>query len=213
VVIISLFGITYRKEVGGREIEQSLIDRGIRPVYALWHGRIFFLSYFFRWQRRFYTLVSPSIDGEIIAGILRLFGFRTIRGSSFKGGGRAYREMIRVVSEKGAVFITVDGSRGPAFKVQKGILHLAKLSNVPILPVTCGAKNAIVLKSWDRFIIPYPFTRVAVIYGGPVYVSRDSSEKETEEKRVELEKRLLEITERADTYFRKIKHQKSKIKM
>jgi len=201
MLIIYLLGITYRKEVLGGESELSLITRGLNPIYALWHGRLFYMTFLCRWQGIF-ALVSPSTDGEIIARTVRLFGIRTIRGSSYKGGSKAFRELIRVVRDKGRVFITVDGSRGPVFKVQKGILHLAKISNMPVLPVTYGAEKALVFKSWDRFIIPHPFTRVVVIYGEPVYVPRDSSEEEIEKKKVELEERLVKMTERADHYFK-----------
>ena len=203
MLIIYLLGITYRKEVIGRESEQSLIRRGLNPIYALWHGRLLYLPFHYRWQENLYSLVSPSTDGEIIARTLRLFGVRTIRGSSYKSGSTAFRNLIRVVRDKGRVFITVDGSRGPVFKVQKGILHLAKISGKPVLPVTYGAEKAHVFKSWDRFIIPHPFTRVVVIYGEPVYVTRDSSEEEIEEKRIELEKRLSEMTDRADQYYKR----------
>ena len=203
MLIIYLLGITYRKEVVGGESEQSLIRKGINPIYALWHGRLLYLPFLYRWQERLYSLVSPSTDGEIIARTLSMFGVRTIRGSSYKSGSKAFRELIRIVRDKGRVFITVDGSRGPVFKVQKGILHLAKISGKPILPITYGAEKAHVFKSWDRFIIPHPFTRVVVIYGEPLYVHRDSSEEEIEAKRVELEKRLSEMTERADHYFEK----------
>ena len=201
-VIICFLGMTYRKEIAGRESEKSILEKDINPVYSLWHGRLLFLPYLYRWEKDLYTLVSPSIDGEIIARILRLFGVHTIRGSSYKEGGRAFRELIRVVRGKGSVFITVDGSRGPVFKVQGGVLHLAMLGNVPILPITYGAEKAIILKSWDRFIIPKPFSRVVVIYGEPLYVPRDMSDEQMEEKREELEKRLVEITEKADQYFK-----------
>jgi len=203
MLIIYLLGITYRKEVIGRESEQSLITKGLNPIYALWHGRLLYLPFHYRWQKNLYSLVSPSTDGEIIARTLRLFGVRTVRGSSYKSGSTALRNLIRVVRDKGRVFITVDGSRGPVFKVQKGILHLAKISGKPVLPVTYGAEKAHVFKSWDRFIIPHPFTRVVVIYGEPVYVTRDSSEEELEEKRIELEKRLSEMTDRADQYYKR----------
>ena len=207
MLIIYLLGKTYRKEVVGGESEQSLISKEINPIYALWHGRLLYLPFLYRWQERLYSLVSPSTDGEIIARTLSMFGVRAIRGSSYKSGSNAFRELIRIVRDKGLVFITVDGSRGPVFKVQKGILHLAKISGKPILPITYGADKAHVFKSWDRFIIPHPFTRVVVIYGEPVYVTRDSSEEEIEEKRIELEKRLTEMTDRADRYYnRKYNH-------
>lgn len=207
MLIIYLLGITYRKEVVGAESEQSLIRKDINPIYALWHGRLLYLPFLYRWQEKLYSLVSPSTDGEIIARTLRMFGVRAIRGSSYKSGSKAFRELIRIVRDKGLVFITVDGSRGPVFKVQKGILHLAKISGKPILPITYGAEKAHVFKSWDRFIIPHPFTRVVVIYGEPVYVARDLSEEEIEEKRIELEKSLTEMTDKADQYYkRKHKH-------
>lgn len=201
MIIIYLLGITYKTVLVGKEFEQSLLEKDIMPVYALWHGRLLFLPYLYRWQERLYTIVSHSIDGEIIAGILRLFGVNVIRGSSYKGGNKAFREMISVVKDRGSVFITVDGSRGPAFKVQGGVIHLARLCGTPLLPITYGADRPIVMKSWDRFIIPRPFSRVVVIYGEPIYVPRDISEEEIEEKRMELEKRLNEITERADYYY------------
>ena len=202
MVIIYLLGVTYRKQTVGRELEQSLLDKDIRPIYALWHGRIFFMPYLYRWQRRLYCLASPSIDGEIIAGILRLFRLNIIRGSSYKGGGRAFRELIKVVKEGNSAAIIVDGSRGPACKAQGGVIHLAMLGGTPILPLTFSAEKAIVLKSWDSFIIPRPFSRVVAIYGEPIYIPRELSGDQIEEKRIELEKRLNEITERADQYFK-----------
>ncbi len=201
MLIIYLLGITYRKEVRGRESEHSLIKKGINPIYALWHGRLLYLPFLYRRQKRLYSLVSPSTDGEIIARTLSMFGVKTVRGSSYKSGSKAFRELIRIVRDKGLVFITVDGSRGPVFKVQKGILHLAKISGKPVLPITYGAEKAFVFKSWDRFIIPHPFTRVVVIYGDPLYVSRDSTEEEIEAKRAELEKRLIVMTEKADKHY------------
>lgn len=202
MILITLIGMTCRTVFVDREFEQSLLDKHIGPVYALWHGRILYMPYLYKGERRIHCLVSPSIDGEIIARILRLFGMNVIRGSSYKGGGKAFRELIRIAKGGNSAAIIVDGSRGPAFKVQGGVAHLAMLGGVPILPLTFGAERAIVLKSWDRFVIPKPFSRLVVIYGEPLYVPRGSSEKEIEEKRLELERRLNEITEKADHYFR-----------
>ena len=199
---IFFLGMTYRKRLKGGEIEQSFFAQGIPPIYALWHGRLFYWSYFYRGQGRIHCLVSPSSDGEIIANILRLSGLSVIRGSSFKGGTRAFRGLIRIVKGGNSAAIIADGSRGPALKVQEGVIHLAMLTGAPILPVTYGAERALVLKSWDRFMIPWPFSRVAVIFGDPVYVRRDLTENQLEEKRIELEQRLNEITKRADDYFK-----------
>jgi len=202
MILVILIGMTCRTVFIGREFERSLLEKHIGPLYALWHGRIFYLPYIYRWRKRIHCLVSPSIDGEIIARMLRLFGLSVIRGSSYKGGGKAFRELIRVTKRGDPVAIIVDGSRGPAFKVQGGIVHLAMLSGVPVLPITYGAERAIFLNSWDRFLIPKPFSRLVVVYGEPIYISRGASIKEIEEKRRELERRLMEITEKADCYFK-----------
>ncbi|MBI5193170.1 MAG: lysophospholipid acyltransferase family protein [Nitrospirae bacterium] len=201
-ILIYILGITYRKVLVNKDIEKTLIDRGVNPIYALWHGRLLLFPFLYRWQYRLYTIVSLSTDGEIIARILSMLGVYVIRGSSYEGGTKAFREMVKVAKNKKSVFITVDGSRGPVFKVQGGVLHLARLGEVPVIPVTYGAKNAIVLKSWDRFIIPMPFTRVAVIYGEPLYIPRELKEEQHEIYRLLLEQRLNEMTTIADNYFR-----------
>ena len=201
-VLIYLFGITYRKVLVNNDIEKSLLDRGVNPIYALWHGRLLFFPFLYRWQWKLYTIVSLSTDGEIIARILSMFGVYVIRGSSYEGGTKALREMVKVVKNKKSVFITVDGSRGPVFKVQGGVLHIARLGEAPVIPVTYGAEKAIVLKSWDRFIIPMPFTRVAVIYGEPLYIPRELKEEQHEIYRLLLEQRLNEMTSKADNYFK-----------
>ena len=199
---IFLLGMTYRKRIERGEIEQSLFSQGIRPIYALWHGRLFYWPYAYRRREGIHCLVSPSMDGEIIANVLRLSGINVIRGSSFKGGTRAFRRLIRIVKGGNSAAIIADGSRGPALKVQEGVIHLAMLTGAPILPISYGAERAVFLKSWDRFMIPWPFSRVVVIYGDPVYVRRDLTEDQLEEKRLELEQRLNEITKRADGYFK-----------
>lgn len=199
---IYLFGMTYRKKLMGGEVEQSLFTQGIPPIYALWHGRLFYWPYYYRRQGRIHCLVSPSMDGELIANILRLFGLNVIRGSSFKGGAGAFRGLIKIVKGGNSAAIIADGSRGPALKVQEGVVHLAMLTGAPILPISYGAERAVFLKSWDRFMIPWPFSRVAVIFGDPLYVQRDLTEGQLEEKRLELEQRLIEITKKADGYFK-----------
>lgn len=201
-ILIYILGITYRKVLVNKDIEKSLLDRGVNPIYALWHGRLLFFPFLYRWQWKLYTVVSLSTDGEIIARILSMFGLYVIRGSSYEGGTKAFREMVKVVKNKKSVFITVDGSRGPVFKVQGGVLHLARLGEVPVIPVTYGAEKTIVLKSWDRFIIPMPFTRVAVIYGEPLYIPRELKEEQHEIYRLLLEQRLNEMTTIADNYFK-----------
>ena len=97
--------------------------------------------------------------------------------------------------------LAADGSRGPAFKAQDGTIKIAKVTGVPILPITYNASRKKVLNSWDKFIIPYPFSKIVVLYGEPVHVPKDADDEVMELKRQELEKKLNEMTEYVDKYF------------
>jgi lysophospholipid acyltransferase (LPLAT)-like uncharacterized protein len=203
IAFIALFfvGITCRKILINREIEKSILDKGINPIYIFWHGRELYLPYLYRFQRRHYALVSPSRDGEISGNLLKLYGFNIVWGSTFKKGATALLGLVRIVKNGGSVVLAADGSRGPLFKAQDGSIKIAKLTGVPILPITYNASRKKVLSSWDRFIIPYPFSKIVVMYGEPVYVPADADDNVMELKRQELEKKLNEMTEYVDKYF------------
>jgi len=113
----------------------------------------------------------------------------------------ALLSIVRIVKNGGSVALVADGSRGPAFKAQDGTIKIAKVTGVPILPITYNASRKKVLNSWDKFIIPYPFSEIVVIYGDPIYVPKDADNEAMEIKRQELEKKLNEITEHVDKYF------------
>jgi lysophospholipid acyltransferase (LPLAT)-like uncharacterized protein len=99
------------------------------------------------------------------------------------------------------VAVTPDGPKGPGFRVHPGTIYIAQRSGVPIVPITNSAKNRWSLSSWDRFLIPKPFSRTVIILGRPIYVRPESTPEQLEEKRKELEQRMLELTEEADNYF------------
>lgn len=170
-------------------------------IGAVWHSRILICSYLYKEQNAA-VLVSQSEDGEIIARILQRQGYETIRGSTTKGGIRSLAKMIKALKEKTRpASIIPDGPQGPRFKVQPGIITLAKKTGYPIMPITYSAKKAKIFASWDRFILPYPFTTCRLIYGNPLYVPTDA-DKDTEEMcRIQLEHELCRITDEADRYF------------
>jgi len=105
---------------------------------------------------------------------------------------------MSVLQEGSHVGIIPDGPRGPRYVVQEGIIRLAHLTGAPILPVMYGARRKKTLSSWDQCIIPYPFTKIVVIFGESIYVSRDADHSLLEEKREELETTLRRLTEEAD---------------
>jgi len=200
-VYIYIIGLTCRSVVINREIEESLLRQGINPIYTFWHGRMLYFPYLYRFQNKHHILASPSKDGEIIGNLLKIYGFNIVWGSTFKKGAKALLNLIRVIKNGDSVVLIADGSRGPAFKAQDGAIKIAKLTGIPIVPMTYSVSRKKVLSSWDRFVIPYPFSKIAVKYGEPVYVPPDADDEVMELKRQELEKKLNDITEFADKYF------------
>ena len=200
-IFIFLLGKTLRiKRIGAENLDPIRKSQG-QVIYAFWHGRMLILSYSHRWQKS-HVLISQHRDGELIARIIERLGFVSVRGSTTRGGTKAIFEM----AEKGAsgydVGITPDGPRGPRFKVQLGAIYIAQRSELPIIPITNSAKSRWTLSSWDGFLIPKPFSRAVIIIGEPIHVPLKSTPQELEEKREKLEKRLVELTQKADSYFR-----------
>lgn len=149
-----------------RERCEGLRARGVPILFALWHGRMF-LSILEHRSFGIATMASQSKDGEIIARWLERNGYRATRGSSSRGGGNALRELVRHVRAGGHAALTVDGPRGPAREVQPGIVQLAKLTGGWILPITSSSSRPRFLASWDRYLLPMPFSRGIVAYGEP----------------------------------------------
>jgi lysophospholipid acyltransferase (LPLAT)-like uncharacterized protein len=174
--------------------------RAKQPViYTIWHGQILLMPYLYGRRLRLCALTSRSRDGEILARFVQGFGFTVVRGSSSRGGARALLMLARAVREEAAdIVIVPDGPRGPRHVAQGGAVMLAKMIGVPMIPVAFAASAKTVLQSWDAFIIPRPFARVAVLFGAPISVPRDADEVVLEAKRRELETALKDLTAAAD---------------
>lgn len=193
--------ITLRPVVVQPQFEHQVCHAGGPMLLTFWHGRMVYFIYRYRFQR-FTVLVSESRDGEWIAGVLARFGIHATRGSSSRGGARALLEIRQRMRQGFHVGMTPDGPRGPRYHVQPGLLLLAKKTGAPILPASYSARWKTVLHTWDRFLIPWPFSRVVVVYGEPVYVPADASTALLQSKLQEVEGRLRDLTEIADHYFR-----------
>ena len=144
------------------------------PCY--WHQHQLYCGKFLVEQRaRGLTvgwLISPSVDGELGAMMVRRFGAAVIRGSSTHTGARALRDYYQaLVKDNVSPVITPDGPRGPRFRFKPGALLLAQMSGRPILPMSYAASRAWLIK-WDKFVIPMPFSRIAIAIGPPRYVPR-----------------------------------------
>lgn len=158
------------------------------------------MPYHFRWQKRWRILVSPSSDGDVINGILKLFGFSTVRGSSYKNPVRALLSLARKVKSGASAVMIADGSRGPANTAQSGCVAIAKLTGRLIVPIAFGAERKKNLGSWDKTILPLPFSRINMVFGNPIAVEENADGSQLELKRLHLEEELKKITAIADTF-------------
>lgn len=184
-----------------REEEYWKAKQAGKPIILLiWHGRQMFAPYFFRGQR-ITVLVSPSRDGEIIAQIAMGWQYRIVRGSGSHSIVRAWVKMRQDLRRGGEVVITPDGPRGPDRQLKPGCLKLAQDTGAVLVPWSFSASRRKFLRSWDRFLFFYPFSRIVAVYGKPLTVSPalDDAEFETERRRVE--RALNDADAEADSHF------------
>lgn len=144
-----------------------------RKLYFFWHSNILALVYLHRFQNAG-IMISNSKDGELIAGPVSAMGYRPARGSSNRGAANASKILIKIAKTH-SIALTADGPKGPAYKIKKGMLQLAYLTGLPIVPIACEVSIAKVFNSWDRFKLPLPFAQVNVSYGKPFYIKEKDS--------------------------------------
>ncbi|MBN8570714.1 MAG: lysophospholipid acyltransferase family protein [Ignavibacteria bacterium] len=138
-------------------------------VFIFWHSQMLAGWSIFR-NRKSCALVSQSKDGEILSALLKKWNYKVSRGSSSKGGKEALRDLINASHEDYSIVITPDGPRGPAEQIKNGALIVANECSIPIIPVKIiYSSKKILLKSWDKFQIPYPFSKCTVIFGNEYF--------------------------------------------
>jgi len=163
------------REVDERGIVGPPRDRLAPVIHALWHAELFPLMMRYA-PAGMATMISHHTDGEIASAVVQALGSRVVRGSSSSGGGAALAEMVRLGLEGWPLAITPDGPRGPARRCKPGVVRLAAESGLPIVPVAARPESGWRLKSWDRFIVPRPFTRIHVEFARPLHVPPDAPE-------------------------------------
>ena len=198
--LISLWSRTLRIRFVDRTIPRGLETAGTNLIYAFWHGRQFLLFYTHR-DSNIVIPASESRDGEIQAGVLERFGFGVVRGSSKRKGAQAYMGLMKALRNGKSIALAVDGPRGPIYEVKQGITSLAGKLGKPIVPVVVSAKRSWILeKTWDKYMLPKPFTECVIMYGEPIIVN-GTGEEELENKRKELTVALNVLMARADAFF------------
>ena len=149
-------------------------------VLAFWHGTMI-LPWYLHGSRNFAALTSKSKDGDLLAKILRKWNYEVIRGSSSTGGEVALGIMVDYAKNKYSIAITPDGPRGPRYEFKAGAVITAKKSSIPLVLVGVGFKRKKILRNWDKFEIPYFFTKARIIYSEPMYINKNLTYEETSE--------------------------------
>ena len=169
-VVMILYGFlrllfaTYRLKVSCDADAKRVLDTNGSGIFYFWHQHILSgMFFFFKRKQRGHCVVSPSNDGKMIAAVCERLGFSVLFGSATKNTLGLVRQSLSVLHNKGKLCLVGDGSRGPAFELQKGIIYLAQKSEVPLFFVDCSVKHAITFtKSWDKFKVPLPFSTIHI---------------------------------------------------
>jgi lysophospholipid acyltransferase (LPLAT)-like uncharacterized protein len=185
--LLWLVGLTWRFEV--------IAEDGVTPVvfgqkagpeiYCFWHQCVLPCAMYFR-RSGAVILISRSFDGELITRILRMFGFDAVRGSSSRGAREGLLGLVDVIETGRTAIFTADGPRGPIYETKMGPIKLAQATGAPVGAFHLQPERAWVMNSWDRFLVPKPFTRIVVSWAQWTKVAPDTRPEEFEARRQEL---------------------------
>lgn len=172
-------------------------------IFAFWHGRSMMLSPIIAvGGMRAFAVASKHHDGRIMAKLQRLFGLRSIYGSTGRGGMDVLRGGLRVLMDgRYSLCISPDGPGGPSLRIQDGTMYFAKMTGAPIIPVCYSASRAWFMNRWDRYLIAKPFSRIDCVVGNPVFVPRRASDEELKKIKCALETYMVETTRKMDDKF------------
>jgi lysophospholipid acyltransferase (LPLAT)-like uncharacterized protein len=179
VLVFKVIAATFRIGEMNHEKVSPHSRKGGKYIFAFKHSQLLEHIYFYR-NTKMASLGSLSKDGEIAVAIAEKFGITMIRGSSSRGGAAALLA-LKTLSEQGFdIALTVDGPRGPLGTVNGGVIYLAKLTGVPIIPSCFACDRGIRLRTWDKFLIPKPFSRGLFNFGKPVIIPKDLPDSDVE---------------------------------
>jgi len=195
--LLQLWARTLRYDIDDRA---GIVSRPVTENYigALWHNRLLIFPIVLR---RFFpsrhgaALISASHDGDLLADGVQRFGYDVIRGSSSRLGASAILQLTQVLVSGRDVVITPDGPRGPAYELGPGIIFLAQKSGAAVLPMNLEYSRCWRLGSWDRFIIPQPFSKVLVLISRPLRVKPTSTPEEFEAERRRVQDAMMSLVE------------------
>ena len=182
--------------VFGHQNLADAYDKQGQIICAFWHNRALLLPFFYRYRmklKRLAAMVSRSRDGQFLADFLERFGFHAVRGSSSTGAKETFIQAVRTARQGYDIAIAPDGPRGPMYEVQPGIIKLAQMTSLPIVPVSYQASIRRDLHSWDRFILPAPFAKIAFEISPAITVPRRATHQQLDQARQQLQDQLMQL--------------------
>ncbi len=192
--LIRFIAFTQRSEVCGEDAVEEYWRLGKHIILCAWHDQLLMMVTVYQGPGA-KILISRSRDGELIARTVSYFGQGAVRGSSSRGGREAFREMLKFAELDVDLAVTPDGPKGPRRQIKDGVIQMARISGHPIVPLTYVCSRGHRFRSWDRFLLPYPFARAVYYYGTPLFFSRDQP---LEECRQRLQQVMDENQQRAE---------------
>ncbi|MCK4941986.1 MAG: lysophospholipid acyltransferase family protein [Candidatus Aminicenantes bacterium] len=187
---------------------RALRENNIPIIFTFWHRHIFFVIFRFKHSGA-RPLISHSRDGEIVSQIAEEFGMNPIRGSSSSGGARAFLKLLESLkTEKSDILITADGPRGPLREIKDGTILLALKTHSAIVPISWHSSRVKVFKkTWDRFMIPLPFSHITFSYGEPIILPPTEKGQNKEQHltilKTELQERMVRLEQQTEAIYKK----------
>jgi lysophospholipid acyltransferase (LPLAT)-like uncharacterized protein len=174
--------------------KSKIINNKDQYIFCCWHNRLFLGPHLLPRNRIINALQSSHSDGMITSIAFKYLGMNVILGSSMKGGMQAFRKMVKCIKNGESVAITPDGPKGPKETVKEGVIKLAQITGIPIVPLVWSTKKFKLIDSWDNFVIPFPFSKGIYTFGKPIYVDKKISENNFEILRLEVESEIKRLT-------------------
>lgn len=209
MLVLRLLWLSYRieKVIGEEHIPGLLADNKVF-LPALWHQHLLlcvkYLRHMYRKGLKLGFLISPSVDGEVAALVVRRIGGHVIRGSSTRTGAHALRNIYMAMREQRiSPVITPDGPRGPRWEFKPGAIYLARISGAPIVPMAFAAARVKIFRTWDCFVLPLPFSRVVIAIGEPVFPKITPDPASVEQVQAEFSQKLADLFEQARASLQK----------
>ncbi len=199
--MVRLLSATYRLKLMDPENEEKILKKGGRLIYASWHQRFFPGITFFSTRKPIAIIISRSRDGEMAARAVDIMGWHPVRGSSSKGGKQALEEIKTLTRASYKVGHIVDGPQGPFGTVKPGLIRIAQHAGLPIVPTITSGQSCWTFNSWDRFMVPKPFSRVIIRFGTAVEVPEKLDDEKFKAMQKKLEMRLRKLYRDTDAVW------------